>query len=275
MLLKPYNQIDKDKKDPYSLEYTGMVVENNDPDKLKRLKVNIDVWDYMVDDQLPWVLPEGKLGNSANNDSQNIPEIGSEVTVYFRNNDPNDPRYKGAEITQATKCSLFDEDYPNTTGEKDSAGNFTMHNKRTGISVFHHNSGTEIQMDPDGSYTITGKCGCTARCDAEGNFTFKGTSMKIVADEEINLQSERIKLQANNGLDIIAGTVDVNGNTKVSLTSPDVQFNGPKATFNNNIVTINNQLCVVKGGDYQLIDFVGKSLLMFNNGILTNVFRTS
>lgn len=270
-LLKPYSTINENKRNPYSLTYTGIVVDNRDPDKLKRLKVNIDLWDYLTDDDLQWVAPEGRGGNSPNCDEQDIPEIGSEVKVYFNNNDPNDPRYTGAEVTEANKCSLYDEDYPNTTGKKDSIGNFTMHNKRTGISVFHHNSGTEIQCDPDGSYTITGKSGCIARCDADGHYTFKGTSMKIVCDEEINLQATRIKLTAKNGVDINGGQVDIKGEMGVDLTSPNLNFAGTKAVFNTNSVVVNNMFQLMKGGSYTLLDPFSKCTVTIQDGVVTGV----
>lgn len=270
MLLKPYNQIDKDRKDPYSMEYTGTVVDNNDPKHLKRVKVNLEIWDYLTDDQLQWVIPEGSgKGNNANSDEQDIPEVGSEVAVYFRNNDPNDPRYKGAEITEETKCSLFDEDYPNTYGKKDSAGNFTMHNKRTGISVFHHNSGTQIQMDPDGSYTITGKSGCVAHCDADGNWQFKGTSMKFVMDEEINMQATRVKITAENGLDLNGGEVNIQALNNCNIEAPETKVSGGTAKFNCNTVVVENMLDVTKAQSYDLIDPISKTVLNFSRGILT------
>lgn len=270
-LLKPYNVLDKNNKDPYSMSYTGVVVDNVDPKKLKRLKISIDIWDYMTDAQLPWVPSELISGNSPDSDSQDIPEIGSEVEVYFKNNDSNEPRYTGTGVTEATKCSLFDEDYPNTTGKKDSIGNFTMHNKRTGISVFHHNSGTEIQCDPDGSYTITGKSGATARCDTEGHFTFKGTSMKVVADEDIDMQATRIKLTAVNGLDINAGAIDINGKTNLNMTSPMVKFNGTKCEFSMNSVVVDNTFQLIKGGTYTMHDPFAKCSVIIQDGVVTGV----
>ena len=139
-----------------------------------------------------------------------------------------------------------------------------MHNKRTGISVFHHNSGTEIQCDPDGSYTITGKSGATARCDTEGNFTFKGTSMKVVADEDIDMQATRIKLTAVNGLDINAGAIDINGKTNLNMTSPMVKFNGTKCEFSMNSVVVDNTFQLIKGGTYKPII---SPIDTYNNGI--------
>ena len=270
-LLKPYKTIDDNNQNPYEKTYTGTVVDNNDPKKIGRVKVNIDIWDYMTTAQLPWVPSENSNSNSASYASQDIPEIGSEVEVYFKNKDPEEPRFSGAGVTEATKCSLFDEDYPNTHGEKDSIGNFTMHNKRTGISVFHHNSGTEIQCDPDGSYTITGKSGAVAQCDANGNFTFKGTSLKIVADEEINMEAERIKLNAAHNIDLNSQVTSLNSGTNLKLVSPSIKASGNTFDFAMNSVIVQNMFQLMKGGSYTLLDPFSKCTVTLQDGIVSGV----
>ena len=268
MLLKPYTQMDKNNLDPYEQTYVGEVLDNNDPDKLKRLKISIPIWDMYTDEQLQWVPPAGNAGASANVDKHDIPEIGSSVTVYFNNKNPDDPRYTGVNVTESTKCSLFDEDYPNTYGEKDSIGNFVMHNKKTGISVFHHNSGTEVQCDPDGSFIVTGNSGCYASCDADGHFRFSGTSFTVIAAEDLKLAGTRVSIAAANALQLKANFLEIIGNNSLSLQSPETTTSGGKLTFENSSVHVVNSMSIEKGASYTIHDPFGKVTAQWVDGVL-------
>ena len=270
MLLKPYNQINKYKNDPYSQTYQGEVVENNDPNKLKRIKVNIPLWDNLTDDQLQWVVPDSSIGASAEVDKHNIPEIGSTVTVYFNNNVPEDRRYTGANVSTATKCSLYDEDYPNTYGEKDSIGNFTMHNKKTGVSLFRHNSGTEVQMDPDGSFIVTNKTGAYIACDTAGNLRASGKSFTAIADDEINLTAQRVNINAESLLNLKGDYIELNGNTSCTTTAPYSRFEGAITTFNTEEVRVSKSFSVESAPNFTYFDPFSKSYVEFSSGILVS-----
>lgn len=273
MLLKPLNQLDKGKQDPYAQSYTGEVIDNNDPEKLKRIKVNISIWDTLTDDQKQWVVPESSSSASADTANHNIPEVGSIVKVFFNNNDPNDPVYTGAGVTEGTRSSLYDEDYPNTYGEKDSIGNFTMTNKETGVTVYHHNSGTEIQMDPDGSYMISNKTGTYVACDEAGNFRIHGAKVSVIADDELSLSSRKITLSAKNNLNLVSNNIELIGNESLKTNSPNTEVNGNICNFKSGIVTIAHAFSVESCGNWTLYDPLSKKYVEFVNGVLkTAVF---
>lgn len=268
MLLKPYGILEEDYLNPYEQSYVGKVVDNNDPKRLKRVKVLIDIWDYMTDEQLPWVKQQGDgtNGNSPDSSQHNIPEIGSEVRVVFPSKNADDPQYTGMETTEANKCSLFDEDYPNTYGGKDSIGNFTMHNKKTGISVFHHNSGTEVQMDPDGSYTVTSKSGAYVRCDASGAFSFWAPNVTFNVDDKVLVNATRMEFCAQHNIDLNADNINLNGTTSVNAKAPVVNLVGNAVEVPGNM-TVGN-LTPKNGGSAIITSLIDKKSYIFMDGLL-------
>lgn len=275
MLLKPYGELFKDEhQDKYAQSYVGDVIENNDPEKLNRIKVYIELWDYMTTDEMPWVKPAGSgmTGSSSSNYVHEIPEIGSQVRVSFPSHNPDDPQYSGMEVTTENKGGIFDEDYPNTYGRKDSAGNITMTNKRTGITVYKHHSGTDIQLEKDGAVTLTMPNGSYAHCDADGTWMFKGPRCTITMEEEIAMFSNEINLNADK-INLKAGFVDVQAEYETSITSEKTgtQFNGGNVDFNVGKVETTGQLIPGNGSDATINDFLGQTMCHFNKGILTGV----
>lgn len=269
MLLKPFGVLGEDYKDPYQQSYTGKVVDNKDPDKLKRVKVLISIWDYMTDDQLPWVkqIGDGAVGNSADNATHDVPEIGSEVSVSFPKGQADDPRYSGVETTTENKCSLFDEFYPNTYGNKDSAGNFNITNKETGITVYHHNSGTELQIDKDGSYTITSNSGSTVYCDNAGNLTFRAPKVNMIIDDTIDLTATNINMYATHNMNLKAGAINITGESTTDVASPNINLNATAGVEIPSSCSIGN-LKAGNGGTAIINDLIGKKFYVFQDGLL-------
>ena len=270
MLIKPYGDlVNKDNLDPYTQSYVGKVVDNNDPDKLKRVKVLIDLWDYLTDEELPWVRQkgDGSTGNSPDNTQHNIPEIGSEVRVSFPTNNPEEPEYSGIETTVANRCSVFDESYPHTYGNKDSAGNVIMHNKETGISVFQHNSGTTIQMDKDGALTITSVAGGCIHIDSMGNCTMNVPNMTINVDDTFKVNATTIDLFAKNKIVAQGAIISSTATNEIDNNAPILNMNGSSATNIPGVCNISN-LQAGNGGSAIISDLVGKKFYYFEGGLL-------
>ena len=229
MLLKPYTLLEEEFRDPFKLKHVGVVVDNNDPEKRKRLKIQIDPWNYLEDADLPWVKPDGDgaVGCSPNETNHRIPEKGAEVTVYFKNYDPNDPVYTGVETTDANKCTLFDEGYPNTYGTKDSAGNYEIVNKETNTTVRQYASGTTVRSEADGAMTIETKEGNYIQIDGDGIITLYGPKVRILPDDEIEMRATRIKIQATNELQLNGSVVSMNGTDGVNMRGNTINVESP------------------------------------------------
>ena len=272
MLLKPYTVLNDEQRDPFTLRHIGVVVNNNDPEKRKRLRVHIDPWDYLEDEALPWVKQEGdgSVGCSPSESSHHIPEIGAEVTVYFKNNDPNDPVYTGVETTEANRCTLFDEGYPNSYGTKDSVGNYEVVNKDSKTTVRQYASGTTVRAEADGEMCIETKEGNYIKIDGDGIITLYGPKVRILPDDEIEMRATKIKIQATNELQLNGNVVAVKGTTGTRVNSGGTLSIGSKADVNIAGKDVNCFHLRVKGGlkSGQIADIPSGKLYDVEDGII-------
>ena len=70
--------------------YVGFVEDNNDPDKIGRIKVRVmDVFDDMEIEDIPWATPWKDL----NGNSFNVPEVGKVVMVVFDQGNVDAPEF--------------------------------------------------------------------------------------------------------------------------------------------------------------------------------------
>lgn len=277
MLLKPYTVLNDEQRDPFTLKHIGVVVDNNDPEKRKRLKVQIDPWDYLEDDALPWVKQEGDgaVGCSPSESSHHIPEIGAEVTVYFKNNDPNDPVYTGVETTEANRCTLFDEGYPNSYGNKDSVGNYEVVNKDSKTTVRQYASGTTVRAEADGTYIIETQDGNYVKVDGSGEIWIKGPKIHICADDEIEMRATRINITATNKLQLNGQSVEAKGSNGVDINGGAVNIGAKSSvTLKGKDVTAAN-LKSAPGASGIIIDVPTGHAYIFQNGIMVGAIPST
>lgn len=271
MLIKPYTILNDEQRDPFTLRHIGTVVNNNDPEKRKRLQIHIDPWDYLEDEALPWVKQEGDgaVGCSPSESSHHIPEIGAEVTVYFKNNDPNDPVYTGVETTEANRCTLFDEGYPNSYGNKDSVGNYEVVNKDSKTTVRQYASGTTIRDEADGTHVIETAAGNYIKIDGNGEIWLKGPKIHICADDDIEMRATRINITATNELKLNGSAVSLKGTSGATISSGgNIEIGTPTSiNLKSNNTTASN-LTVAPGASGMIEGVTTGSLYVFQNGIL-------
>ena len=193
--------------------FIGVVMDNEDPHKLQRVKVNIDkLFDGIPKKHLPWYSikqPVG-LGGSKGTSSFSVPEVGSTVSVCFpteniytgiidgiiitnQNNqdldsyttsDPIQPSdlSVATSVNQSSYIGNNKEDYPNSYGFVDSVKNWFRINKVKKSAEFVHSSGSKFKIDSNGNATL----------HITGNF-------KIVVDKDIT-QSCINRAEAESGV---------------------------------------------------------------------------
>lgn len=203
MLIKPINAFIKETIDPATQSYLGMVEDNADPEKLGRLRVRISPYMDFEPEDVPWACPTlGTHGNNPQAGGINVPEVGSQVRVYFPSHDLTAPYYMGAELNELNRTTFFDEDYPNTYGYKDSIGDFVKVNKSKKTIHLQHSSTSNLRVAPDGSMQISLSNGAY--------FTFSN----------------------DNAFELNIGTVDVSGTAEGSLTvKADTQVDMKTSSF--------------------------------------------
>lgn len=242
MLIKPYSILFKDQGDPTAMSYMGCVEDNNDPEKLGRIRVRIAPFSDLSTEELPWACPLlGSHGNSSEYGGLNIPETGSQVRVTFPSRDFTAPYYSGAELNEVNRTTFFDEDYPNTYGYKDSVGNFARINKERGTVQFQHSSSTNIQVSPDGSVKVGLNGGAFFIFDVGRNF-------------ELNIGTLDVSGSAD-------GSLAVAANNEVNISSPQVNINGD--------VSISGNLSL-KGGASGTFISLG-NFITVTDGIITSI----
>lgn len=240
MLIKPFSPLLKEQPEPTTMSYIGNVVDNNDPKKLGRIKVQISVYADLNTEAIPWASPLlGAHGNSEEYGGINIPEIGSQVRVTFPSKDFTAPYYSGAELNETTRTTFFDDDYPHTYGYKDSVGNFIRINKERGTAQLQHSSTTNVQVSPDGSIKVGLAGGAYFIFDNGNNFDINIGTLDVSgsADGSFNVN-------ANNEVNISTGQMNIKGNVAIE---GDLNIkNGASGTFiaMGNFITVENGIIV-------------------------------
>ncbi len=135
----------------------GRVVENNDPEKVGRVKVLIP---GLFEDAAtaPWCVPLVPRGISSKPGSGefSVPDVGTDLVIVLQEGDAHYPAYVGSLLSTPNRVSEFDTNYPKRRGFKDIAGNLFYIDTTSGQVVvkFVHKSGTEITIDDDGKVHV-------------------------------------------------------------------------------------------------------------------------
>lgn len=158
MLIKPVDFMKRN--DILSVPQRGIVVDNNDPKKIGRVKCTIPgLFEETDFDKLPWVAPwrEAKLGGSPDSSSMAAPELESELAIEFPFKNIYFPFYTGAWVNDLSSIGLFFEDYPESYGSRDTQNTYTKINKAKRYAEFRHTSNTRFRVEKDGTTELASK----------------------------------------------------------------------------------------------------------------------
>lgn len=139
----------------------GTVVDNNDPDKLGKIKVNIPGIFEGTTDELPWIRRKNDT-TFCGDDSEffDVPAIGSVVEVKW-NYDESTPMYSGAPNSSKHTSSVFTNNYPYEGGIR--FGKCVLKFDKASNVMTITNGSCFIQMDPMGNISLA--------CDGNMNLT--------------------------------------------------------------------------------------------------------
>lgn len=164
------------------------VINNNDPSKLGRIKVQLPGMYEPKDSEgsnLPWIRRMQDTFLCGSGELFSIPDQGSFVEIIWPYDNKN-AFYRGLPYSKQSKTELFDQDYPNEWGFTD--GNFT----------FKINKVTKDFIINTGEILIEGKEG--------KNITIKA--------KEVKVQAENASISANSA-NISASNVNIGSATKI------------------------------------------------------------
>lgn len=139
-----------------SKPHRGLVVDNNDPKKLQRVRCTIDGLMNGPVETLPWIYPQNPPGFGARQDigSMTPPSVNSELVIEFPTEDIYAAFYTGTWQSKDTHPGTFDEDYPNSYGFTDDAGNTFRVNKAKRFSEWNTGAGSRIRFDGDSTIEL-------------------------------------------------------------------------------------------------------------------------
>jgi|WetSurSiteA1Bulk_404760.scaffolds.fasta_scaffold33068_2 hypothetical protein len=211
--------------------WTGIVVDNNDPDQLGRCKINVfGIFDEITDTNLlPWAEP---FFASLNGDSFIVPEVGSIVSVRFLNNDIYFPRYTSKVpvnhiFTESSKTDIA-EDYPNTVVLFENSMMTVRMNRLTGQIVIKNANGAVIHLGGNAAGSEGGTINCFEVKVNSGATTY---GIKLDPDKGLiisdgNSGDNLIGLSESKGVSIYSASVGINmqagANSSISLTQASI-----------------------------------------------------
>lgn len=163
----------KSKLDNYSGNYRGKVLDNDDPSKLGRIKVNVHgVFDGIDSSDLPWAVPAMPLfvGSGSDKGSFCVPDVDTYVWCFFESNDLYQPVYFASAPTGVHGLpSERTTNYPNRRVLKTGAG----------IVVYIDDVGEEIKVSLPSGSSIT--------MDSSGGITLEGSGDVIIQGTTVNI----------------------------------------------------------------------------------------
>jgi hypothetical protein len=153
--------------------YRGVVVDNADPKKYGRVKINVfGVFDGIETLHIPWAKPAMPVfrGSGSGYGYSSVPEVGAYVWCFFEVGDLYQPVFF-AEAPDGVHGLPTERitNYPNRIVWK----------TKTGISIYVDDTSKEIKVThPEGAtITIDGTGNITL--DSSGNIIIKGTTVSI------------------------------------------------------------------------------------------------
>jgi hypothetical protein len=211
--------------------YRGIVIDNRDPLRLGRLKLQVP--SVLAEEVTGWALPCLPYGGSPQQGVFMVPETGSYVWVEFEAGDVSNPIWVGTFWkSEGDPPTLSAKEEPTTRLLQTNSGHILQFDDEVGQEQIrlHHPAGAELLVDPSGSITLTDASGATLFMDAEHN--------------EIVIEDANGNLLTMNG----AGTVleDSNGNSLEMAPS---------------CITVDASKIVIKGGQVHLGDEGGEPLI--------------
>jgi Type VI secretion system/phage-baseplate injector OB domain len=183
--------------------FRGVVVDNDDPLKLERIRVSVvGLYESVDSTLLPWCISFRRLtfGSGSGYGEFGVPRVGSIVGIMLQQGDPHFPMYLGSLLQAGNQVAEAGTNYPNRYGFKDHTGNLFFVDTVSGEVRFQHKSGTILKILNNGDVEVNGV--------GDGTVTVEGTLTLTGQDVIIN-----------------GDTVTLNGTTAIQLATASLVFN--------------------------------------------------
>jgi len=204
----------KAKRKPATSLQSAVVVDNNDPDGLGRIKVKFHWLDGSETCWLRVVSPHAGNGHGW----VSLPEIDDEVLVGFENGNPNYPVALG---------SLYTKDNAPPDDSKDSDNN---------VKMFITKGGNVFSIgDAGGSEAIT-----LSQGDNSLVLSLDGPKITIESKGgDISIKAANIKMEADQNFEVKSGQMKLDGGQTLEITGMQSKYSGQMVEVSGSMVKIN------------------------------------
>ena len=211
----------------------AIVVDNDDPLGLGRIKVKVPNLFDPNQGKVPWIGPMKKspFGQGSGYGVYGSPAIGSEVVIFLQNNDPAYGLAKYDLYSKKNANPKFKS--PKTWGFKDPSGNELFVNMETQDWQFTHSSGLTLKYDADGNMDLHVPKDQTS--DVGGDL-----SEDITGDYDQTVGGNSTNNVTGNMQHTIGGTLTINvtGNATITAASINATASGP-VNISGSIINLN------------------------------------
>lgn len=229
----------------HGIKLYGKVVDNNDPQKLRRVKVSIpEVYGASTPEELPWALPQcppNGIGQTSASGTFGVLQVGSEVWVEFQQGDPHFPIIVGVALKTDLQKEEELENYPSRYGFKDETGNVVWVDRSTKTINALTYGGTQLTIDDKGQVTINFADNLNETIAKNWNLIVEGNvtqhvsgnvTQDIVGNAVIRADNVSATVNGNLAADI-SGTTSIAGAGPISITSDtSIVISSPSTTIN-------------------------------------------
>jgi uncharacterized protein involved in type VI secretion and phage assembly len=182
----------------------ALVTQNNDPEKLCRVKVRFPWYDKPTESY--WARLAAPMAG-ANRGAVLIPEVGDEVLVAFEREDVRFPCVLGALWNGKDKPPVANDDGKNDKRILQSRKEHYLlfDDGRSGVVELLHEKGRKIRFDDNG-FAVQDENGNVVKVDSNSG------AMTIEAKGQLKIKAASISIEATGSLELKAnGTVTIRG----------------------------------------------------------------
>lgn len=195
----------------------GVVVDNNDPLRLERVRCTINGLFSGTPDQLPWIAPK-RLGLYPNSKTGSWgtfalpPAVGTELLITFQGGNPLYPNYEAYPVQQGERPSLGTTNYLFRYGHVDPDGTTFFVDTKPGANPkmdFVHTTGLRITISDTGKLTILAPTGVDVAVTGNANVTATGNAT-LHADGTATVSGANVNISSTGNVNITGAHVNLN-----------------------------------------------------------------
>lgn len=223
---------------PVAETQLATVMENNDPDGMGRVRVQM-LWQKESGQLTDWIRVLSPDAGSSGDVAKNrgfvfIPEVGDQVIVGFRYNNPNRPFVLGSVFHGKTASGGGSGNKTKSMTTR-SGSTVTMDEDKKSVSISDP-SGNSMLYDGNGNVSVNGPKTVTLTCgkasitlNEDGTISIGGTTINVngTTKTEMTSGSASFTADASGGKANVSGQVTtISGTTTATVTAPDTTING-------------------------------------------------